>query len=418
MKGNRLASRSIGATLLRVLRNSLIGALLFGGSTAAIAAQPDNLYVFYFGEYATGLEPQSGLTLGSDGNFYGTTWVGGANWGTVYRITPAGTITLLHAFDSTNGDGPIAPLVQTANGKLWGTTQFGGNPNCIYGCGVIFKMNTDGSGYKVVHFFTGKDGETPRGIILASDGKLYGVTATDSNSGQGTIFVLDPASGALRTLYQFRRPIGSNPYMLIEGSDGNLYGTTLYGSPKDAGILFRMTKTGVLTTLHRFGGSSGTGPTGIIQAQDGSFYGTTFAGGTGSCTVNSFPGCGTVFKYDSSGQLSMLYSFSGADGAAPYHGLIQASDGLLYGATEGGGQYQDDLCEIGAQGCGTVFKLTLAGKLTTLASFNINLSGEGPQGVIEGLDGALYGATESGGLPPPESGYTFGAGTVFHVTRP
>src|ERR1035438_1763288 len=204
----------------------------------------------------------------------------------------------------------------------------------------------------------------------------------------------------LTTLASFAGTNGSTPVAgLVQASDGNLYGTTSVGGTSNDGTVFRITPGGTLTTLYSFTGADGENPqAGLIQASDGNLYGTTESGGTIILLGKPLTFIwGTVFRITPGGTETTLYSFTGgADGGSPQAGLIQASDGNLYGTTASGG----------AGPRGTVFSITPGGTLTTLYSFYGN---SGPQGaLIQASDGNFYGTTSGGG--------TSGGGTVFRIT--
>src|SRR5207249_1546707 len=225
-----------------------------------------------------------------------------------------------------------------------------------------------------LHSFTGSDGTSPAGLIQASDGSFYGTTYGGGASNVGTVFKVDPV-GTLTTPHSFTGTDGTRPHGLIQASDGSFYGTTSSGGASGYGTVFKMDAIGALTTLHSFTGSDGTSPSSLIQASNGSLYGTTGRGGA--------YGSGTVFNVDSAGTLTTLHSFTGgSDGANPYDGLIQASDGSFYGTTYGGG----------AIGAGTIFEIDAAWMLTTLHTFAFS-DGAGPNSLIQARDGSLYGTT-------------------------
>ncbi len=209
----------------------------------------------------------------------------------------------------------------------------------------------------------------------------------------------------LTTLYNFcSQPNcsdGSDPTAaLVQAKDGNFYGTTFSGGANSnctwgCGTVFKITAGGTLTTLYSFSGPDGEYPyAGLVQASDGNFYGTaSWGGGGGNCSEPpSYSGCGTVFKITPGGMLTTLYTFAGPDGANPYGGLVQGSDGNFYGTTYGGGCQSD--------GCGTVFKITPSGALTTLYSFCSQSScadgGVPNAGLVQAADGNFYGTTTAG----------------------
>ena len=334
-------------------------------------------------------------------------------------VSPAQTLTTLVNFNGTNGAGPAAPLIQGRDGNFYGTTLAGGDdaPTCtalydLNGCGTVFKLTPSGT-LTTLHSFCSQanctDGTDPLGgLIQGSDGNFYGTTygGGANGIGDGTIFKITPA-GVLTTLYSFcSQPHcsdGDNPYAwLLQANDGNFYGTTYEGGgSSNAGTVFKLTPSGVLTTLHSFCPqlpcSDGSGPwAGLVQALDGNFYGTAHAGG-----ANNY---GTVFKISPDGTLTPLHSFDGPDGEVPLAGLIQASDGNFYGTTEFGGSI--GACMNGSS-CGNIFKMTPAGVVVSLYSFDFT-DGASPQaGVVQGTDGTFYGSTLQGGTPPN--------GTIFNL---
>lgn len=208
---------------------------------------------------------------------------------------------------------------------------------------------------------------------------------------------------------------GEIPSGLIQATDGNFYGTTSGGGQHGVGTIFRLTPAGVETVLYSFAGGTADGeyPEGLIQGQDGNFYGTTNDGGVNACTrassggaSTSGTGCGVVFKVTPSGQESVVYFFKGgADGGEPNPGLVQASDGTLYGTSQSGG-LQGTTCGVG---CGNVFRITTAGAESAVYNFT-GSGGDGsiPTSVIVGTNGNLYGTTYIGG----QSDY----GTIFELT--
>ncbi|MGO9256281.1 MAG: choice-of-anchor tandem repeat GloVer-containing protein [Bryobacteraceae bacterium] len=286
-----------------------------------------------------------GMVRGSDGNFYGTTGAGGTlGYGTVFRITPGGTLTTLYTFGTTPGDGSNSGLlIQAGNGDFFGATLEGGT----YSAGTIFQITPSGV-LTTVYNFGSKPGEgrEPDSIIQGSDGNFYGVTSEGGTALAGTVFQTT-AAGALTTLHSF---VSSGVDQgeasgLVQGTDGAFYGTTTQGGAYDMGRIFTITSSGTLTTLYSFGTANGDGSDplgGLVQATDGNFYGTTSQGG-----LNDL---GTIFRITPGGTLTTLHSFNSSDGANPGTTLLQAADGNLYGTTVSGG----------ANGLGTVFRLQLA----------------------------------------------------------
>lgn len=307
-----------------------------------------------------GSYPIGGLALAPGGNFYGVTFEAGA--GTIFNITPGGKLTTLYSFCSENGcphgKGPEAGLTLGANGNFYGTTFSGGSG--------------------------------------------------DGGAGGGTLFEITPA-GTLTTLYNFcslsNCPDGEYPYAaVVQGSNGSIFGTTYWGGTHNAGTVFEYTRAGKLITLYSIVNTPGAtftaGPLGLVQATDGSIYGFTDYGGK--------TGNGTIFRISTSGKFTTLYSFCSKpgcpDGMGPI-GLLQGTDGNLYGTTVYGGT---GIPACFGYACGTIFEMTPEGKLTTLYNFCTEegcLDGAAADAMSLGTDGTFYGTTQSGG--------GIGYGTVY-----
>lgn len=331
---------------------------------------------------------ESALVQGSDGNFYGTTALGGDHHkGTVFKIDATGNLTTLHSFSGFPSDGatPVAGLLQGSDGNFYGTTALGG----MFYQGTLFRITPAGA-VTIVHSFSGLlgDGSVPMGgLVQTSDGSLFGTTALGGAHAKGTVF--RTAVGVVVTLHSFSGSPdeGANPTAkLVRGSDGNFYGTTVRGGTQNRGTVFKVGSLGSFTTLHSFSGSPGEGAipfAGLVQGSDGNFYGTTALGGEHYL--------GTVFNMTSAGSLTTMHSFSGSsgEGASPLAGLVQASDGNFYGTTSLGGAHY----------LGTIFRINPAGSLTTLRSFS-GSPGEGASPVaalLQASDGNFYGTTSLGG---------------------
>jgi len=243
----------------------------------------------------------------------------------------AQTFTTLHSFDLTDGGNTYAGLVQATDGNLYGTTVGGG----AKGDGTVFKITPSGT-LMTLYSFCSKsgctDGYFPAGLVQATNGNFYGTTA----GGHGTVFKVTP-SGTLTTLHSFNGTDGSSPRAgLVQATDGNFYGTTYSGGAKNIGTVFKITPSGTLTTLHSFDLTDGESPVAaLIQSTDGNLYGTTPPGGA--------HGDGTVFKITTSGTLTTLYSFCSklgcTDGANPEAALVQDTNGTFYGTTRSGGAH-------------------------------------------------------------------------------
>lgn len=355
------------------------------------------------------------LVQGTDGNFYGTTEQGGAtsSHGTVFKLTPS--LITLYSFCAqsgcTDGSYPLGGLVQATSGSLYGTTEEGG-ANGNYG--TVFKISSAGALTTLYSFCAQSgctDGSYPlAGLVQGTDSNLYGTTMGGGANGAGTVFKLTSA-GVLTTLYSFCAQSGctdgSQPYAgLIQATNGNFYGTTEGGGANDSGTVFEITSAGGLTTLYSFCAQTlctdGASPlAGLVQGTNGNLYGTTMGGGANN-------GHGTVFEITTSGTLTTLYSFcaqtSCADGASPLAKLIQATDGNFYGTTSAGGN--SNAC---INGCGTLYKIATAGQLTTLQNFNLTNGYDPSGGLMQATNGIFYGTTYQGG--------TDLYGTVFSLSE-
>ncbi len=358
-----------------------------------------------------GLNPEASLVQGNDGNFYGTTFAGGTKgYGSVFKITPSGSLTTLYSFVTNQNDGiqPSAALIQARDGNFYGTTETGA-ASAQYG--VVFRVTPAGVETPIYTFAGGNDGNTPKAaLVQGANGNLYGTTRLGGatlGQGNGTIFEVTLA-GSETLVYR----LGSNTSQLdglwpgaplILASDGNFYGTTTSGGGSNYGAIIKMTPTGSESLFYNIGnnGLNGIEPGApLVQGTDGSFYGTTRSGGSNDE--------GVVFKLTLGGSYTPIYTFppvSTTNGANPYAGLVQGSDGNFYGTTRFGG--------IGGtsenHGNGVIFKVTPAGAESVVYRFGTNPN-EGAQpwaGLIIGSDGNLYGTTTLGG--------SAGGGTVFQL---
>ncbi len=297
--------------------------------------------------------PESTLVVGSDGNLYGTTELGGANGlGTVFKITTTGTLTTLHSFSGADGEYPIGALVQGSNGNFYGATYAGGNST---GSGTIFEITSGGS-LTTLYSFSGPDGAQPEGDLVQSpwNGNFYGVTfaggSVSSNypSGAGTAFQIS-SSGALSTVYDFCTKTNCNDGAYPQGplspdSNGNFYGTTFFNGAYAAGTLFQINTYSLLHTLYHFCSKGGSGVCldgaepagGPVVGNDGNLYGVTLLGGT-----NYAEDGGTLYQFTPWGVLNTFYNFCSkancADGQEPEAPLVQGSDQNFYGSTAFGG---------------------------------------------------------------------------------
>jgi uncharacterized repeat protein (TIGR03803 family) len=303
---------------------------------------------------ADGSQPEGGLTLRPDGHFIGTTSAGGShNSGTIFDISPDGSLTTLYTFTSgADGGSPYAPPILGPDGQFYGVTESGGAAS---NCGTIYRLSTV---FTVLHSFNKTGGCTPVGpLVLGTDGNLYGTTiAGGTKGGWGTIYRLTyrPGQSTLFTVLDNfdGTTLASPEAQLTEGSDGNFYGTTTGGGTSGKGVIFKITPSGNLTVLHDLNGTTdGSGLlTGMAQGTDGNFYGTATFGANDS--VNCAPqGCGTLFLITPAGSFSILYTFDFTTGNAPDSTPFQHTNGLFYGDTARGASQ-----ECGSNfGCGVFY---------------------------------------------------------------
>jgi uncharacterized repeat protein (TIGR03803 family) len=341
-----------------------------------------------------GYFPWGGLTLGTDGNLYGQDGDGGvvgncglAASGQVYKMTPAGVMTVLHNFTGgTDGCNPQAAPIEGSNGIFYGSTPNENN-------GTIYSV-TSGGTFTTLHTFTGTDGQGVYAPLLqGSDGDFYGATVYGGSNGDGVIYKMTPA-GAVTVLHNFTgAPDGASPYYgLTQASDGNFYGVT-NGGGTFYGTVFKMTPSGVLTVLHTFedGPSDGSSPSSpLTLASDGKLYGVTSAGGT--------TGGGTIYSITAGGTYSVLYNFDNdsSTGYNPSSPLKQNTNGTFYGTTYWGGEYST--CN-----CGVVY------------SFNMGLKAFANLQTTSGKEGAKIGIFGQGFTS--SSIVKFGGTQATSVTR-
>src|SRR5579875_479413 len=349
----RLGVRRGAGSLSRISVALLCGVLLYGSGIGRAQAQGIEpvVLVHNFNGPNDGADPYAGVIQGKDGALYGTTHIGGANNdGVVFKVNPDGSnFQVLHTFSalpypSTNSDGayPFAGVTQGSDGALYGTTFFGGT----FGYGVVYKVNTDGSNFQVLHHFNsfnGQDGAFPYACVIeAKDGALYGTTYGGGTNGAGVVYKVNPDGSNYQVLHNFNSQDGVYPYFagVIQGRDGALYGTTAGGGAHDSGVVYKLNPDGSnFQVIHSFSApydmngdnSDGSHPrAGVIQGSDGALYGTTEFGGA----LNY----GVVFKLNTDGSnFQMLHSFTYGyyEGAFPYGGVIQGKDGNLYGTNLG-----------------------------------------------------------------------------------
>jgi uncharacterized repeat protein (TIGR03803 family) len=402
----------------------------------------------------------------------------------------AQTYTVLHAFTNAPDGALPNAIIRDAQGTLFGTTE-GGGTVCAYPytCGTVYKVDSAGNETVLYRFAGGNDGADPvAGLVQDRAGNLYGTTqGNGAISAYSTAFKIDP-KGHETVLHVFNPSFQvccqDSPLALDE--QGNLYGMSPYGGTPNCGwsyyywqgcgTLFKLTPGGKLTVLHTFKGTDGMQPEGgLVRDAQGNLYGSANFGGKRSCKNPGYEvwwpvGCGTIYKLDTHGKFSVLYTFTRkADGAFPL-GLTIDSAGNLYGVTEWGGDNKPYYNHL--YGYGTVFKLDATGKFSVLFTFtpkttlnnvyashlvrdskgnlyglqqannctkgggclfridpqgnyadlydfegeNESDDGSQPMGVVFGSADDFYGSMAIGGGQPENECGEYGCGTVFHLT--
>jgi uncharacterized repeat protein (TIGR03803 family) len=363
-----------GVSLIQSAGGNLFGTMGGGGTSlrgALYEIGPTGFVVRSHFSDPTPLNPSGPLVRGPDGAMYGTSCAGGDyNVGTVFRLTEAGALTVLHSFRYWDGICPASGVVRGNDGSFYGTTK-----SNLIGQGSIFKI-TPGGAFTLLHILAAGSGRAPFGLLLATDGNFYGTTTAPDASVHGAVFRITPA-GAFSVMHAFpsvgepvRLPIAG----LAQGADGALYGTTLY--PIESPAAFRLTLAGAYEQWQPFGSLSF--PRRLIRAVDGHFYGTT---------------SNEVFRMTAAGDVTVVSSV--APGVAPLGDLLQGSDAAFYGTTWAGG----------AAGFGTVFRVTTEGAFETLHSFSQADGEKSISTLVETTPGTFYGTTTSGG--PGQGGVIF-----------
>ena len=371
-----------------------IFALLFA-ATVATAQTYTVLHTYPEGSGAyTGIGYPQLMSQGRDGNFYSTIANAGTqNQGSVYKITPGGTLTTVYSFcilaSCADGSNPLGGVTLGFDGNLYGTTGNGGGAGKA---GTLFKVTPAGKLTTLHAFANGTDDSAPNYAPLQGmDGNIYGVSE-EQYVGQNGAFFKSTAAGVFTVTHDFNYTDGQTPSLPTQGTDGNFYGAANRGGSKGFGVVYKMTPAGVVTVLHNFlgGATDGCYPVGVLtQGNDGNFYGVTYG-----CGANGTSGKGgVVFKISPTGTYSILYNFCSVaycvDGNVPQAGLVLGTDGNFYG-TAGGG----------TKGDGTIYKITPAGVHTTLYNFcDPTCNGYYPATpLVQHTNGKFYGNTNGNSL--------------------
>src|SRR6202051_3759564 len=335
------------------------------------------------GEY-----PSSSVVRDPKRNLYGIALGGVFGRGVVFELSSTGHERVLYNFRGSDGDGdvPDSMSFRDSTGNLFGTTFQGG----AYSFGTVFKLDPQGR-ETIVYSFCAKTpctkGAYPGGVIPGKNGSLYGITYAGGDfscalTGCGTVFEIN-RDGDLTLLHAFSGADGQNPNAgLVLDAFNNAYGTTQYGGAYGRGTVFQVTPSGNETVVYSFdGGANGAYPNGgLVRDAGGNLYGTAYQGGAYNY--------GTIFKINTRGQFSVLYSFpGGASGANPYASLDLDLPENIYGTTYSGG----------SQNFGTIFKLDASGNETVLHNFGKEGDGVHPSGLLIDASGNLYGTTYQGG---------------------
>lgn len=376
-----------------------LAALVLVAATAASAQTYTDL--FNFSSNGGPNDPHfSVIAQGRDGSMYTTSdqgFTGGR--GDVFKITPAGTLTVLHEFNGMDGQGPLGGLTLATNGKFYGTTSTGG----AFGFGTIFSITDKGALRTLYSFRDRADGSLPYAVpIQGEDGNLYGTASSCTVFGAvgnngcetanankfGAVYKITPA-GEFTRLHTFDGTDGANPIApLVQASDGNFYGTTVDGGAHGLGGIFRISPSGKFKVLFSFDSEFGAGSLApLVQGSDGNLYGVT-----------SGPSGGTVFKFTCSGA-TILHNFAGgSDGMNPIGGLVQATDGNFYGTNDIG-----PLEFVG----GVIFRISPKEVFAKLHEFDFTTGGSAQTTLLQHTNGLLYGETCCGG--------SFGVGVFYSL---
>jgi uncharacterized repeat protein (TIGR03803 family) len=389
------------------------GALTACGGDGIHTTAPHTQVLLSFGRETPLVVSPSGLVLGKDGNLYGTALGGDYNRGVIFKVTRTGVESVVHSFNPATGDGgEPSGLILGSDGNFYGTTIAGGTNDA----GTVFKLTPDGT-ESVVYSFKGYPSDSAyaaSGLFQASSGNFYGTSEFGGPENKGTVFEVSP-SGIETVLYSFGS-VANDPAFgyssLVESDDGNFYGVSYLGGTSNEGAVFKITPEGILTLAHSFTGGPSDGmflyQRGLLKGKDGNFYGVAGSGGP--------KGGGIVYKLTPAGKETIVYAFDPTTGdpkaaAGPEGTLVEDGNGNLYGATQYGGSSRTTSANPDADPSGTIFEITAAGTAVILSNFGpTNADGTHPSGsLVLDKDGTLYGVTSSGG--------TNDSGVFYKITR-
>jgi uncharacterized repeat protein (TIGR03803 family) len=399
---SRSSEGCISRTVLTVMASLLVSMLL--------EAQEITLTTLASFAGTNGSGPWASLVEATDGNLYGTTYAGGASGhyfgnesaGTIFRVTSSGVLTCLRSFVGPNGSHPRGALIEGADGNLYGTTQEGGDcpgygpfgsQYSSPGLGTIFRITKDGIFTALLSFWETNGSWPATALVKAPDGAMFGTTRYGGTFGSGTLFRIT-TNGIFTLLHSFGSDnTGGGPMSpLIFSGDGIFYGNAI------GGVIFKMTPSGPVSVLGYLNNTNALSHLGTLcESRDGLLYGVSHASGAFSH--------GGVWRMTKDGAQTTVYSFV-TPGDFPWGGVIEGTDGNLYGTRSGDQNHP----------YGLVYSVSPAGDYQTIAAFNLT-NGAGPEaGLIQGRDGHFYGTTLGGGAYPDTNG--FARGTVFRLTVP
>jgi uncharacterized repeat protein (TIGR03803 family) len=372
------------------IRKLFTGVVLCVALSPAAHAQTYTDLLNFDGTHGSDPDYPQLLAQGRDGNLYGTAPIAKKADGVVFRLTPKGVPAVLHSFSGGDGDRPYSGLTLGTDGNFYGTTSLGGSS----GFGTVFRVTPNGT-LTTLHNFTSVEGQTEAPPVEAAEGGFYGLAATPSTA---TVYAITGSQGfnPLASFTQYGG--GSNP--LLQATDGSFYGTGAEGDT-DHGAAFTMTRYGFVTIFFDFDAHVPAQNAFLIQATDGNFYGTTYVGGDHNQ--------GVIFRLTPKGAATILHNFPDTnyphDGSQPSAGLVQASDGNLYGVAKAGG----------TMGYGVIFEITLAGDYSILYNFDDATGGNPTSTPMQHTNGVIYGLTAGGGTNGLGVAYSFNLGLPSFV---
>ncbi len=411
LHSTRSGSRTLGIAAALTLALAGIG-------TAAQAAPPVRPLHSFNGN--DGMQPGNGLVVAPDGSLYGDTDAALGNTNpnvtdVIFKTRPDGSgIQLLHTFLGTNSsgansDGSAPNRLLLVSGFLYGTTYTGG----ANGTGVIFRVDTTGGNFQILHTFgpnstQNTDGAgASSGLTLGPDGVLYGAAFTAGTGSGGSIYKINLDGSGFQVIYAFSSSSGAGTGYQpntapVFGSDGSLYGTTQAGGTDGKGTVYKLSSSLALSVLHNFDSAGGFAPLGVIYGSDGNLYGTTFAGGPNSSNAG-----GTLFQLTLGGSYQIIHSFSTGTGqiAIPLTPPTEAPDGTLYGAANGGG----------TAGLGVIYQTSKDGTSFQTAGSLTQTTGVSVGGVLTIANQKVFGTARGGGASSDGTLFSLALPSLSHI---